>query len=46
MENLIKRDRLKFEESFQKGGRGSFAVKHFTNGNENLIKMPKNRWRH
>jgi hypothetical protein len=30
MENLIKRDRLKFEESFQKGGQGSFAVKFFT----------------
>jgi hypothetical protein len=23
------RDRLKFREAFQKGGQGSFAVKHF-----------------
>jgi hypothetical protein len=25
-----KRDRLKFGEAFQKGGQGSFGVKHFT----------------
>jgi hypothetical protein len=29
-EFLIKRDRLKFGETFQKGGPGSFAVRHFT----------------
>jgi hypothetical protein len=29
-EILIKRDRLKFGEAFQKGGRGSFEIKHFT----------------
>ncbi len=34
---LIKRDRLKFGEAFQKGGRGSFAVKHFHNGYKNLV---------
>jgi hypothetical protein len=27
---LIKEDRLKFGEAFQKGGQGSFALKHFT----------------
>ncbi len=30
MGNLIKSDRLEFREAFQKGGRGSFAVKCFT----------------
>ncbi len=30
MGNSIKRDRLKFGEAFQKGGQGSFGVKHFT----------------
>jgi hypothetical protein len=27
---LIKRDRLRLGEAFQKGGRGSLALKHFT----------------
>ncbi len=30
MGNLIKRDRLKIGEAFEKGGWGSFAVKRFT----------------
>jgi hypothetical protein len=27
-------------ECFVKGGQGSFAVRHFNNGYENLIEMP------
>jgi hypothetical protein len=41
MDHFNKEGRIKFRGSFSKGGRGSFAAKHFTNGYESLIRMPK-----
>ncbi len=42
-EILIKRDILNLGEAFLKGGQGSFAVKHFTNGYKNLIQTPNKK---
>jgi hypothetical protein len=40
MGNFNKEGQIKVWEAFQKGGMGSFAVKHFYNGYENLIQTP------
>ena len=36
---LIKRDRLRFWETFQKGGQGSFCSEMFYNGYKNLLEI-------
>ncbi len=45
MGNFIIRDRIKFGEAFQKGGRGSFCSETFYNSFENLIQIPKKKHR-
>ncbi len=40
MGNLIKRDRLKFEEAFPKGWPKKFCSETVYNGYKNIIQMP------